>query len=685
MPPRKKATADAVAAATVPAAVPQSRTLATGKPPAKPKAKAKAKTAAAAANGKGKGKRAREESDEEEDAGDDGEEDEEEEEKEDKKPKSKRAKKDTVDANAKDKDKHAGSTAAAAPDSAVGKGKKPASKKTKDAADLPQKMVTVVKRGAAPVDPMSGLVDTHEVLVTPEGVWDAMLNQTDVGKNANKFYVLQLLHPVGNNSNCVLYTRWGRVGENGQSQKKVWSLATYGYGEQMLRLWASSKGPWGPATAVNEFKKQFKAKAGVDWEQRVGMMPKKGKYVWLERSYDDDEEKDQNSKSGGSSKDAEEEKIPDSTLPSEIQILCRLIFNSSLLDAHLSSMNYDANKLPLGKLAKSTILNGFAALKTLSEVIAQPAGPTALSLGGFRPAVEELTGRYYSIIPHVFGRERPIVIDNIDRLKKELELVDALGDMEVASKLIASAIPKDADGRPVNPLDAHFRSLQLSKMEPVARTSSEFSALETYTRDTHGATHRHYGVEVLQAFRVEREHETEAWMKAGYGSIPDGDRLLLWHGSRTTNFAGILKQGLRIAPPEAPVTGYMFGKGVYFADMMSKSANYCHAYLSDNTGLLLLCEVAAKPFLEQYQANYNADQDCKNAGARSTKGLGRSQPGDWQDAGAALNNPELRGCYMPKGPAVNVNDQQVYLQYNEYIVYDVSQIRLRYLLMVKMA
>jgi len=34
-------------------------------------------------------------------------------------------------------------------------------------------------------------------------------------------------------------------------------------------------------------------------------------------------------------------------------------------------------------------------------------------------------------------------------------------------------------------------------------------------------------------------------------------------------------QGLRIAPKEAPVTGYMFGKGVYFADMSSKSANYC--------------------------------------------------------------------------------------------------------------
>lgn len=37
---------------------------------------------------------------------------------------------------------------------------------------------------------------------------------------------------------------------------------------------------------------------------------------------------------------------------------------------------------------------------------------------------------------------------------------------------------------------------------------------------------------------------------------------LLWHGSRLSNIVGILSQGLRIAPPEAPVNGYNFGKGV---------------------------------------------------------------------------------------------------------------------------
>jgi hypothetical protein len=46
----------------------------------------------------------------------------------------------------------------------------------------------------------------------------------------------------------------------------------------------------------------------------------------------------------------------------------------------------------------------------------------------------------------------------------------------------------------------------------------------------------------------------------------------------------------------------MFGKGVYFADMMSKSAGYCYPYLSKGVGILLLCEVAAKPFYERTHA-----------------------------------------------------------------------------------
>ncbi|KAJ7642302.1 PARP-domain-containing protein [Mycena rosella] len=521
-----------------------------------------------------------------------------------------------------------------------------------DAPAVPAKMVTVLKRGRAPVDGSSGRVDTHQVYSNDEGVWDAMLNQTNIGANNNKSGFLPFFSPfapIGNDAQSILYTRWGRVGLDGQTQVK---------------------GPFPGPKAILEFKKQFKAKAAVNWEDRVGMIARSGKYTWLERDYGDGEEDEADDKAVGGSGSGKRKRgpIPDSTLNPK----------SSIIDATLSSMNYDANKLPLGKLAKSTILKGFAALKTLSEVIANPNCEAAQAYANLNQACEQLSSAYYSIIPHAFGMNRPTSINSEGLLKRE-----------IASKLIAANKHADANGNPVNPLDANFVSLGLSSMAPVKRTSDEFKVLETYVRDTHGHTHSHIKANVLNAYRVERAGETDAWKKGGYHNMADGERLLLWHGSRSTNFAGILKQGLRIAPPEdtyglasySIISRYMFGKGVYFAD----SAGYCYPGLSNNTGLLLLCEVAAKPFYELTTAEYNADRGCKTNKKKSTKGLGRTQPGAWKDAGKALGNEELIGCHMPDGPG---QDTPIpaggYLQYNEYIVYDASQIRLKYLLMVKM-
>lgn len=184
----------------------------------------------------------------------------------------------------------------------------------------------------------------------------------------------------------------------------------------------------------------------------------------------------------------------------------------------------------------------------------------------------------------------------------------------------------------MNVLDAHFRSLQLSYMSAIAPFTKELEGLHQYVTDTSDKVGK-FPVKVLHAYRVERQYETDAWLEAGFDKLPAGDRLLLWHGSRTANFAGILKQGLRIAPCEAPATGYMFGKGIYFADvcvdtlfrrwivdsdipqMVYKSAKFCHASLSENTALLLLCEVAAKPFFEQIHENCNADIECRTAKA----------------------------------------------------------------------
>ena len=155
--------------------------------------------------------------------------------------------------------------------------------------------------------------------------------------------------------------------------------------------------------------------------------------------------------------------------------------------------------------------------------------------------------------------------------------------------------------------------------------------------------------------------------------------MLLWHGSRLTNWAGILSQGLRIAPPEAPVTGYMFGKGCYFSDCSSKSANYCYTNSNKNTGILSLFEVSLGECNELKEADYEADKLPK--GKLSTKGVGKSEPDkeDWVtlDDGCVVPIGELKCNIDPKKAS------EYSLLYNEYIVYDVSQVKLRYLVKVQ--
>lgn len=48
----------------------------------------------------------------------------------------------------------------------------------------------------------------------------------------------------------------------------------------------------------------------------------------------------------------------------------------------------------------------------------------------------------------------------------------------------------------------------------------------------------------------------------------------------------------------------MFGKGLYFADMVSKSANYCFTNTQQPVGLMLLSEVALGDMHELTRASF---------------------------------------------------------------------------------
>ncbi|CAH8289829.1 unnamed protein product, partial [Heterobilharzia americana] len=81
---------------------------------------------------------------------------------------------------------------------------------------------------------------------------------------------------------------------------------------------------------------------------------------------------------------------------------------------------------------------------------------------------------------------------------------------------------------------------------------------------------------------------------------------------------------------------------------------------------------------ELYQACYNAEKTL--SGFNSVKGVGkmRTSSETWK----TLDD----GVVVPCGKLIEASESEVnkcVLQFNEYIVYDVNQIRLRYLVKVK--
>lgn len=133
----------------------------------------------------------------------------------------------------------------------------------------------------------------------------------------------------------------------------------------------------------------------------------------------------------------------------------------------MASLSYDSNKLPLGKLSKEVISRGYQTLKDIGEVIEQKPGylQKYLEFGNTQINIlNRLSNRYYTVIPHSFGRNVPPVIDNGQKLKKEIELIENLGDMALTTKIMAETKAVNTDG--IHQLDKQFDSLGLTEAVP---------------------------------------------------------------------------------------------------------------------------------------------------------------------------------------------------------------------------
>ncbi|KAI9918916.1 hypothetical protein PsorP6_011479 [Peronosclerospora sorghi] len=372
-----------------------------------------------------------------------------------------------------------------------------------------------------------------------------------------------------------------------------------------------------------------------------------------------------------------------------------------------------------GKLSKTQISQGYALLQQLSAALEEiqalskiqynvddstpvkrrgtrrssrvkrPTNPTASQLRRLKESLKTLSSDFYTLIPHDFGRTLPPLIDSMDEVKLKIDLLEVLANIEISQQLEKekNKNAKKKVGVRLNSLDAQYHLLNVH-MEPLAESTDDFKIIHkcgikqrvygesladahgscALLQTTHAPTHVQYKLRIKSVLKIARPAEDQ--FAAVFQSV--GNHRLLWHGSRLSNIVGILSKGLRVAPPEAPNNGYMFGKGIYFADSVSKSANYCWTTPQHPKGVLLLAEVAlGTPYhaREAEDLTYTTLKQAK--GCDSTHGVGR------------MAAPEEEYETMGDGVVVPVGTfrptEGGSLLYNEFIVYREEQVKLRYL------
>ncbi len=155
------------------------------------------------------------------------------------------------------------------------------------------------------------------------------------------------------------------------------------------------------------------------------------------------------------------------------------------------------------------------------------------------------------MIPHDFGMARPPLLDNVELIKTKTEMIDNLLEIEIAYSMLDES-NNTIEGTE-HPIDTHYKKLKCG-IEPVDHNSEEFKLIEQYMIKTHAKTHDQFTLKLSELFKTTRQGEFDRFKN--FQTLDNHQ--LLWHGSRTTNFAGILSQGLRIAPPEAPAVIFLF-------------------------------------------------------------------------------------------------------------------------------
>lgn len=380
--------------------------------------------------------------------------------------------------------------------------------------------------------------------------------------------------------------------------------------------------------AIDNFKKIARNKTGIDWNQRYDSDPVIGKYQYVLIKADDIDIK------------LTESHIPE--IPGKIQNLVKTIFDVDLYNQFAKQHSIDTKKLPVGALRKSQIIKARETLIKMKELIDQPDLVDQLT---------DLCSQYYTLIPTNLHKLK--LIDTVDEISNKLNI---LKDLEFMSYL------SENQNRGIY---EKYKSLNCTLSHVTDKDTLQL--INKYIKLNKGVTHN---------FNLKLKDVYEIYKQSNHTNYRRWEQLhnrkLLWHGTPTSNIVGILTSDFQINPSKTTrITGRMFGDGIYFSDTTTKSAGYSNNY---GTMYMFICEVA----LGTTYNTQNSDSSLNKAisGTHSTLGVGCWQPDASEHV--ILDN----GSILPIGKLIS-NNSGSSLNYNEYIVYNTDQIKMKYLVEIE--
>ncbi len=387
------------------------------------------------------------------------------------------------------------------------------------------------------------------------------LNFTDILKNNNKFYSIELVE--SSDGKVWIYTSYGRVGSDGVKEYRA----------------CSSR-----ADAELEAEKIIKAKTKKGYCEVKLSVVSVGSDIAKSKIESSTLSEDSAVKLGFTIKEDNK-----SSLHPAIQSAVKNWFGS--IEQFVVD-TLDTSKCALGQLSLDQINKGRDLLLEARKLVSVGAKDIK--------SLNDISSKYYSNIPMNFGYSRldadKLRFDTNDKLDAAFEVLDTLENAKDAEKVLTKK----------NMVDEQYKSLK-TDMEYLDPNDPIFKWIDLLFNNSWSNTHSYLGkVRVKNIFRMHRPNEMENYFSSiekissqnvkrkelpklisgiwdkrvkedkHYEKYIDSTNILpLFHGTRTENIGSIIKSSLRFRKPGFTVSGSMYDKngGLYFG-FSSKACGY---------------------------------------------------------------------------------------------------------------